>query len=220
MRPRPNPRIHPYLLVCLLACGSITPSDQVGKTTEDGGTLTTVTGTSGTIPCDPGDAHEDEAGTGNTCGVDAVNLGDLADDGATITFTGDLNSVDDRDWFWVHAVDLEDDLQRGWEDFRFEAALTAGEGTFEIRVLRGGCLDIDNECDGVGYDSYSWFIEDTEPDEQGDIPPVLQACGGPPFDECMDWSGDFYIEVMRIDGGNDCTPYEVVVSNGVWPIPQ
>ena len=190
----------------------------MGKTTDGGYTLTTPTGISETTPCDPLDAYEDAAGTGNTCGDDAINLGDLADDGAAVTVSGNLNSANDRDWFWVHAVDLEEDLQRGWEDFRFDAALTVGEGTFEIRVLRGGCLDTDDECDGVGYDSYSWYIEDTEPDELGEIPPLPQACGGPPFDECMNWTGDYYIEVMRIDGQNDCTPYEVVFSNGVWPI--
>ncbi len=197
----------------MASCGSLR------SIAEDVKVDTGVSVTPGVIPidsCIPADPHENQAGAGNTCGEKAVELGELADDGGLTTVVGNLRHPTDRDWFWVRAVDLGGDEARGWEDFRLDVAVTRGQGHFDIRVLRGGCENATDECDGVGYDSYSWFIEDNEPDELGDLPEEPQACGDPPLDGCDDWTGDYYIEVVRSDGLQDCVPYELTISNGVW----
>jgi len=217
---KPTAHIAIYCLA-LSACGNLrplSPKVRAALGTADGGNGTSGGGSiPGPDTCDPADPNEDQSGTGQTCDSSPVALGDLTDDGATLTVKGNLSSKADKDWFWVHAVDLPGDQARGWEDFRLDANITPAQGVFELRVLRHSCNNLDDICDGQGYDSYSWFVEDTEPDELGELPAVLRACGAENTDACEDWTGDYYIEVVRADGNNDCTEYTLELSNGVWP---
>lgn len=174
-----------------------------------------------TEACDPPDSYEIEAyygkGYGDTCDDDPVYAnGALPDDGSVQTFVGNLHSADDVDWIRVTASDPGGDETRGYENFKLAARFVQGEGTFQMTVYRGGCTDSETECPGDAYDEYSWFMDDQEPDESGSTPADPRACGLAPYNECMDLSGDFYILVSRSDGGFDCTPYEVEVTNGVW----
>ncbi len=205
-----------------VGCGTLTPYEEAetdDPTGDDGSTWTFETtetmGETEETACDPADTNDAIPDLGDSCGM-ATDLGALADSGLTVQFTGDLHASDDQDWFVVHAVDLGDDEIRGWEDFRLDVTLIAGDGSYQFRVARGGCGGAP-DCSEIGYDSYSWFIEDNEPDELGETPTPAQACGQPPLDLCEDWTGDYVIEVLRVDGALDCTPYTIEVGNGVWP---
>ena len=198
-------RTLPLTALILLSCGNLTPYDEDG---DIAGLEPEETG------CGDGDPYETINGQGDDCAV-AADLGELTDDGASLTFTGILHSEEDADWFVVHAADLPGDEARGWEDFRLAVAMTSGASSYQFRVERGVC-GAEEPCLDFGYDAYTWFIEDTEGDEYGELPADPQACGVPPLDVCSDWSGDYLIEVLRIDGIADCTPYTIEVTNGVW----
>lgn len=187
----------------------------------DGGRETGVSTRVETEACDPPDNHEIVAfygeGYGDACEPDPVWLEGATSDAAIVeTFVGNIHSADDVDWIRIQAKDLPGDREAGFENFRIDARFAEGGETFQMRVLRGSCGDNATECGGEAIDEYSWFLEDTEPDDSGSIPSDPRACGDPPLNACEDWSGDWFIEVIRADDGFDCTPYRLEVSNGVW----
>jgi hypothetical protein len=189
---------------------------------DDAGLRSATSNQEETEACDPPDIYDIVAewgeAYGDTCGTAHAWETSVSDDLMTSTaIGGNIHSVDDVDWWRVTARDLGGDEVAGFENFHFQAAISTGTGTFDIMVFKGGCGEGQQECGETdGYDEYSYFSEDVEPDESGSVPSDSRACGAVPLNECKDYSDEFFVRVRRTDGAFDCTPYVLEVSNGIW----
>ena len=216
------------LLPLLSACSEnrLSTVDELGKKGNPGGgtpTVTTATGTASVATnswaCDPIDAWDNEptfaTGYGDDCGS-PVGLGQIEDSGDSVTIQGNAHIPGDVDWYLIQAVDLGDDELRGYEDFHLQITLSAGAEDFHFQVFRGACT-ADQECVGeTGYDAYSFFSEDTSPDDYGEIPADTRACGTEPLNECPDYTDTWLVVVSPIEDSEACDPYTLDVSNGIW----
>lgn len=218
------------VLVFLTACGSLTPPGKEGTTTgvpttatgvaTGGGTGSGTGGGTGTGTgggCSPVDEWDDTPhpeGTGDSCDSAVDALGLIRDGGGSGEIVGNLHVAGDVDWYEVRLQDQPGDITRGYEDFNLLITLTEGVADVQFVVVRGDCTatqDCDTE---VGYDSYSFFNEDTMPDTYtGTFPADLRACGDPPLEECPDYTGSWFVGVSAIDGGEVCGLYRIEVSN-------
>lgn len=173
-----------------------------------------------TQACNPWDIYEIDATSGDDYGDDCLSnpiraSEEFSDVQSVLSLVGNVLQKGDEDWYRVVTVDdptIESNF--GYENFNFEVSFAAGEGQYAFRVYRGSCEAESEECAGEEYDEYSFFAEDTEPDEQGSVPADSSACGGPIFNECADFSETYYIVVRRIDGQLNCDHYQLDLQNG------
>lgn len=153
---------------------------------------------------------------GDTCQEHPIVISDAFVEQSLEDVTGNVLVDGDEDWFRVVTVDTtttEERLQ--YEDYHFSVAFLEGQESYEMRVFKGGCAATQEECSSQAYETYEQYAHDDEPDEQGNIPADSRACGGEPFNECMDFSETYTIVVRRTDGLTDCTPYRIRIQNGV-----
>lgn len=191
-----------------MACGSLSaasdptlPSSTGTQTTPGGGA------------CPPLDAADDDPTLGDSCAEAVDPLGDALDDSgaAPISITGNLHQAGDVDWYRITTLDLGGDETRGYEDFHLQIRVLSG--SVEFTATQDDCAN-SAECT-AGYDEFSFFSEDLEPDETGWIPDDSRACG-PGLNECPDYSSTWLLKVFSPQGQPSCDPYTIEVSNGIW----
>ena len=155
---------------------------------------------------------------GDTCEDNPVIVSDdFSDDLSLEDIYGNILTNNNEDWYRVVATDstfIEDSYR--YENYRFQANFIEGADSYEIRVFRNSCEASGEECAGESYTEYSYFADDTTPDENGDLPDDPRACGGEPFNDCADFTATYYVVVRRTDGALDCTHYKLRLQNGNW----
>ncbi len=103
------------------------------------------------------DAHDN---TGNTC-AQAINLGNVADTGSSLTVSGKIVPNSDSDWYKFTAVDSGEtgDLNLsnpGHDKYHVRVRLLSPvDGTILIKVLRGKC-SATQTCSGTDY---RWYVD-------------------------------------------------------------
>ena len=147
---------------------------------------------------------------GESCGA-AIDLGSLADTGASMMVTG--NAIDRDLWYHFRAVDTADTT---CDQFNVGVHLAADSGDYELHVTRGAC-DTGTSCPDALTDFNYAF--DFREDRLGVLTGQCPCWAGTPTDNvspCEDNSIDVYVRVSRRDGApRSCSSFTMTVSNGV-----
>ena len=173
-----------------------------------------------TQACMPWDAYEIDRESGDDYGDSCDDNPVLADNEFTdalslMTLTGNVLEEGDEDWYRIVTIDepiIED--QFFYENYNFQVDFLEGSDRYAFEVFRNGCQAESQECPGESYDTYSYFADDQEPDEVGEVPADPRACGREPFNDCADFSATYTIVVRRTDGQLNCAHYQLRVRNG------
>lgn len=177
----------------------------------------------GVCACDPGSYDIDRsapgcecvampgATQGTSCGG-AIDLGDIADTGGTMTVTG--NAIDREVWYRFRAVDTADTT---CDQFNVGIHLTGAAAEHEIWVVRGAC-DTGTTCTAGTYTDYN-FAMDFREDRGGTLTGQCPCWTGTPVDNvspCEDNSSVISVRVRRRDGApRACSSYTLTLTNGV-----
>ena len=93
--------------------------------------------------------------------------------------------------------------------------MVSGSSDYAFAVYKGSCAKGDLVCSG--HTDFDYYNADDGDGTGHTTPSDTRYCSnGSTYDNCTDYSGDYYIEVFRTTGGYDCTAYELKITNGVW----
>jgi len=189
-----------------------------------------------------GDSWETQGGA--ACDQ-AVNLGDLPDDGSSQTITGNLSEPDATDWFLVNAQDTTWNAETNSCDlFNLRVAfLSNPNGAFAVTVRRGSCQTSAELCDPSSLFEWSTRLYTPDAGECPCSPTVTPYCDppAPSYAVCMakekniykcgtcpgygvqdknlceDSTSTFYIQVRRLPNKPvTCDGYRIEISNGKY----
>jgi hypothetical protein len=151
------------------------------------------------------------------CG-DAVQLGNINDDGTKIVESGNIVPVGDVDYYAFHAVDSTDNT---CDNFHVRVFfLTNPNNEFTLDMWKGGCGG-QEICSGT--DDIDWYTnfktQDVPP--TGECPCTTINSGvDNTTNQCVDDSSDFVVRVSRTSGVTPtCSQYSIEISNGAYPPP-
>jgi hypothetical protein len=174
-----------------------------------------------TEACDPYDDYEDSSGYGDSCADPVVDWSTLSDDGSTtISIVGNILDSSDSDWYMIDTSDLG---TYGINYYRFHVEMVAGSGHYKFVVYSGGgCSSADLDCSSDPY-NYAYTEYEVYQQDQGDhashaTPSDTRTCYNShgDYNGCDDFSDTYYIQVVRVDSGYDCSYYQLTVTNGKW----
>jgi hypothetical protein len=182
--------------------------------TDDSGNTSGISNTVSTESCAQFDDYEDSSGYGDACSYPINEWGVLADDGsATISFVGNIIDSTDSDWYVISTA--QSVTTSGTNTFNFDVAMLSGSSDYAFAVYYGSCAKSDLVCSG--QTDFDYYNADDGDGTNHTTPSDTRYCAnGSTYDNCADYSGDYYIEVFRTTGGYDCTAYELEITNGVW----
>ena len=192
-----------------------TCTDAASNVSSNSNTVTTEA-------CDPEDTYENTAGYGDSYGDPVDEWGALADDGSTtITIEANVLSSSDEDWYIITTTDdYSTDVTAGINYFNLDIELTEGSGTYEFRVYQTSYSSGGHVCNtSDAYTEFDWDQEDSGDGADHSIPSDDRSCssaGSASYNECSDFSDDWYVEVMRKSTASDsCQHYELTITNGL-----
>jgi hypothetical protein len=154
-------------------------------------------------------------GSGATCGTG--DLGALADNGQTITITGNIFPAGTEDWYTFSGRDSN---SGGCDKLHVTVQLLNNPGNqFLLDVYRGACPATgtpDGGCAGATrYDWYTDFTAVTGGNAVGECPCAEGAAASGV--KCADDTGTYYVRVRRADSwATGCDSYTLEVSNGKY----
>lgn len=193
-----------------------TCTDSAGNTSANSNTVSTQA-------CDPYDTYENSSGYGDT-GTAAIDLwSTLSDAGTTtITITGNALDSSDEDWYVISTSDsYAADVSAGQNKYNFEVALTNGSGTYSFLVYDTTPDATSMVCSAYsasGYQEFDYYQQDLGEGVHA-VPSNTKACAGAgssSYNECTDFSGDWYIKVFRNKSASaSCEYYELTITNGL-----
>lgn len=189
--------------------------------TDSAGNTSSISNTVTTESCADFDDYEDSTGYGDTCSNSVDDWSTLADAGTTtISFLGNIIDSTDEDWYYINTS--QSVTTSGYNLFNLEVEMTSGTSVFGFTVYKGSCGTTDLLCDdsgseGDGYTEFDYYNEDDGDGTSHLTPSDSRYCyNNSRYDNCTDYSGDYYIHVFRTDGSYDCSAYELEITNGVW----
>ncbi|GMV43047.1 MAG: hypothetical protein AMXMBFR64_47630 [Myxococcales bacterium] len=142
--------------------------------------------------------------------ANAVNLGDVPDNGSTKTFSANVVPAGDEDWFRFTAVDSADTTCDAF-DVRI-LFLSNPSNAFRFDVYRGGCASGNVIC--AASTEHRWYT-DFYTANLGECPCATAA--EPNKHVCTNNGAVFYIRVYRVGGAAvTCDSYSIEVSNAKY----
>ncbi len=177
-----------------------------------------------TEACTPWDEYEDTTGYGDSGNNPIIDWGTLTDAGSTtLTAAGNIIQSGDSDWF---AITTSDQVTSGINYYNFHVELTAGSGHYAFVVYDGGYSTTDLDCgtgnssdpEGAGYTEYNVYQTDRGDAANHAVPGDTRTCydNTGDYNNCTDFSTTYWVHIIRTDGGLNCSPYELTITNGVW----
>ncbi|HEY3358550.1 MAG TPA: choice-of-anchor D domain-containing protein [Polyangia bacterium] len=146
-----------------------------------------------------------KSGTGGADCSHAVNLGTVADNGASVSVSGNLVPDGDEDWYQVTATNPS--WASGCNPFLVDIRLTVNtNNVFRVDVYRGACVT-GGLCANVADQVVDGFSEC----------PCLNATNpGPGYQQCLDHGNPYMIRVYRVPATQvRCTDtYTLTIKNG------
>ncbi|MBX3249166.1 MAG: putative metal-binding motif-containing protein [Myxococcales bacterium] len=147
----------------------------------------------------------------------AINLGDLADDGAVSIVSGNVMPADRELWYRFRGVDSVD---TSCDNFHVRVRFTENpDDTFEFTTFRGGCAT--PQCADAGFTDYRWatdFRASIGGRLSGQCP--CTAPGATRLNNvsvCTNDTAEFFVRVRRRDPGvESCPSFTLEVSNGLY----
>jgi len=158
------------------------------------------------------------AAVGASC-AEAIDLGDVADDGDMQTVSGNVLPTGREVWYRFRAVDLPD---TSCDNYHVRAWLRDNpDDTFEITAFRNSCAT-PVKGDDSGYTDMVWatdFRATVDGRLAGECP--CTPSGGSRVSNrspCQNNSATFFLRVRRRDAAAPaaCTSYTLEISNGVY----
>lgn len=207
---------------CWAFCYDATPNRSLNSTVKT------------TEVCNPYDIYETPGdGVGDTR-VNAIEgaWGILDDSFSTsIPITGNIigqgiEESDTYDWYLVRTVDdaTADDTANS-DQYNMQVSLTSGASSYRFIVVRDNGITETQQCSLTqpnGYDNYNFYNYDRgdymtlgHPDHGTISAGQHQFCdnAGAQYNDCNDYTSNFYIGVTR-ESGTNCTSYTLTVTNG------
>ena len=182
----------------------------------------------GNCGCPPGtfDLDRDVAGCecvaeptidqGNACNA-PIDLGDVPDNGATMTLTGNVMPDDREVWYRFRGVDSVD---TSCDNYHVRVRLLENpDGLFEFAVFRGSCSA--EECGSdTALDDYSWAT-DFRATVASRLTGQCPCDSTPPLtanvSRCENDTAEYFVRVRRTAGAAlSCLSYSLEISNGVY----
>ena len=154
------------------------------------------------------------AGGMNESCASAIDLGNVRDDGSTVTSSGNALPAGREVWYRVRAVDV---AETTCETLSLAVELAPNPGdAYRLSVHRGSCSAAE-ECPG-DYTEYGWYadVRQTIGGRLTGHCPCTTGANQADVSRCSDLSSDYFIRVTRrTDVAETCAPYTLTVSNGL-----
>ena len=154
-------------------------------------------------------------GMGGSCGS-AIDLGNLADSGATRTVSGNALPAGREVWYRFQGVDNAD---ASCDTFRVQAQLTANPGdAYRLTVLRGNCSASPSCMEFLTEYEWGVNLRSTIGGRLTGHCPCHSGSGQPPANvsTCTSYTGNYFVRVTRKAGAADaCDEYTLTLSNGL-----
>ncbi|MFT4975942.1 MAG: hypothetical protein ACI8S6_001835, partial [Myxococcota bacterium] len=191
--------------------------------TDASSNVSGVSNTVDTESCAEWDDYEDSSSYGDTCSNPIDEWSTIADTGTTtISFIGNIIDSTDSDWYFVNASQTLGAASTGTNLFNLDVEMISGTSDFAFTVYKGSCSTTDLLCDdsgteGSGYTEFDYYTEDDGDGTNHVTPSDTRYCSSTSgYDTCASYADDYYIHVYRTTGSQDCTSYELEITNGVW----